>query len=98
MVTHYAPDLNAGLTQVLADGTNTYLYGISRIGEQQPGGFLYHLTDALGGVRQLVNISGTVKLAQSYEPYGSVLSSSGNASSVYAFAGEPHAGAAHAKL
>ena len=42
--------------------TNTYLYGLSRIGELQPGGFLYHLTDALGSVRQLVNASGAVKL------------------------------------
>jgi hypothetical protein len=33
---------------------------------------VYHLTDALGSVRQLVDASGTVKLAQSYEPYGSV--------------------------
>ncbi len=31
--TNYVLDLNAGLTQVLADGTNTYLYGAGRIGE-----------------------------------------------------------------
>jgi len=43
--------LNAGLTQVLADGTNTYLYGSTRIGEKQAGNFVYHLPDALGSVR-----------------------------------------------
>jgi len=32
VVTTYTLDLNAGLTQVLADGTNTYLYGLSRVG------------------------------------------------------------------
>jgi RHS repeat-associated protein len=68
-----------------------YLYGLSRIGELQPGGFLYHLTDALGSVRQLVDTSGAVKLARSYEPYGGVLSSSGNASSAYGFVGESQA-------
>ena len=87
-MTRYTLDLNAGLTQVLADGTNTYLYGVGRIGELQPGGFLYHLTDALGSVRQLVDASGAVKLAQSYEPYGRVLDTSGTASSAYEFDGE----------
>ncbi len=29
--THYTMDLNAGLTQVLQDGTNTYLYGAGRV-------------------------------------------------------------------
>jgi hypothetical protein len=30
----YTLDLNAGLTQVLGDGTNAYLYGLSRVGRQ----------------------------------------------------------------
>ncbi len=68
----------------------SYLYGLSRIGELQPGGFLYHLTDALGSVRQLVDETATVKLAQSYEPYGAVLSSIGSRSSAYAFTGEQY--------
>ena len=70
--TTYVLDLNAGLTQVLSDGSNTYLYGLNRIGEQQPGGFVYHLPDALGSVRQLTNASRAVTLARSYEPYGNV--------------------------
>jgi len=90
VVTTYTLDLNARLTQVLVDGTNTYLYGVSRIGEQQPGGFAYHLPDALGSVRQLANASGVVTLARSYEPYGNVLSSAGSGSSVFAFTGEQY--------
>ncbi len=39
-------------------------------------------------LRPLVDETGTVKLARSYEPYGKVMSSSGSGSSVYAFAGE----------
>jgi hypothetical protein len=45
---HYTLDLNTGLTQVLSDGTNTYLYGLSRIAERQGGVSEYYLADALG--------------------------------------------------
>ena len=48
----------------------------------------YLLADALGSVRQIVDGSGNVTLAESYEPYGSVLSSNGTASSIFAYAGE----------
>lgn len=51
LTTMYTLDLNAGLTQVLTDETNTYLYGNGRLGEQQPGGFVYHLPDARSSVR-----------------------------------------------
>jgi RHS repeat-associated protein len=92
VTTSYVLDLNAGLTQVLSDGTNAYLYGLNRIGEQQPGGFVYHLPDALGSVRQLTNASGAVTLARSYEPYGSVRGSAGGGASAYGFAGEQQQG------
>jgi len=58
--TTYTVDLAAGLTQVLADGTNSYLYGVGRIGEEQPGGWQYHLGDALGSVRQQANAGAAV--------------------------------------
>ncbi|MCS7001096.1 MAG: RHS repeat-associated core domain-containing protein, partial [Candidatus Kapabacteria bacterium] len=86
--TTYVLDLNAGLTQVLADGTNTYLYGHGRVGELQPGGWQYHLPDALGSVRQLANAGGAVTLARSYEPYGTVLTSAGTGTTNYNFTGE----------
>jgi RHS repeat-associated protein len=85
---HYSLDLAAGLTQVLDDGTNTYLYGVKRVGEEQPGGWQFHLGDALGSVRQLADVSEAVTLAQSYEPYGSVMNSAGSASIVFQFTGE----------
>jgi RHS repeat-associated protein len=86
--TNYALDLNAGLTQVLSDGSNTYLYGAMRVGELQAGGMAYHLGDALGSVRQLVDASGNVTLARNFEPYGSTLGSAGSGSSVWQFTGE----------
>jgi YD repeat-containing protein len=90
VTTNYTLDLNAGLTQVLSDGTNAYLYGNGRIGELQPGGFVYHLDDALGSVRQLTDATGAVTLAKAYEPYGSVLTSAASAgvSTAYSFTGE----------
>ncbi|HLE27038.1 MAG TPA: choice-of-anchor Q domain-containing protein, partial [Anaerolineales bacterium] len=88
--TTYTLDLNAGLTQVLADGTHAYLYGNSRIAQQSTTSTDYFLGDALGSVRQLVSVTGTVTLARSYEPYGSTLSSAGNGTTSYGFTGEWH--------
>jgi RHS repeat-associated protein len=86
--TNYTLDLAAGLSQVLADGMNTHLYGLGRIGEQQPAGWQYHLDDALGSVRQLVDASGEVQLSDKYKPYGEVMESIGEGTSIYGFAGE----------
>ena len=38
LTTQYTMDLNAGLTQVLQDGTNTYLYGAGRIAQYGASG------------------------------------------------------------
>src|SRR5574341_325255 len=86
--TNYTLDLSAGLTQVLSDGSNTYLYGAMRIGELQPGGWAYHLGDALGSVRQLADATGNVTLARNFEPYGNTLSSVGSGSTIYQYTGE----------
>ena len=66
--TCYTLDLNAGLTQVLSDGTYTYLYGAERIYQQAAAGKGYFLDDALGSVRQLVDGSGAVIQSESYQP------------------------------
>jgi RHS repeat-associated protein len=95
-VTTYTLDIASNLTQVLYDGTNSYLYpstefsasGLGRIGEKQPNGWAYHLTDGLGSVRQLVNSDAYIVLAQSFEPFGDLMVSEGDASSIYGFTGE----------
>jgi RHS repeat-associated protein len=84
---NYTLDLNAGLTQVLNDGTNTYLYGVGRIA-QVNSSTEYFLGDALGSVRQLTNAQGNVTLAKSYAPYGEVMSSAGSGTSAFAYTGE----------
>ena len=87
-VTTYTLDLYGGLTQVLGDGASVYLYGLGRIGEEGAAGWVYHLDDALGSVRQLADGDGEVVLDRSYRPYGGVLESGGSGGSAYGFAGE----------
>ncbi len=88
-VTTYTLDLASGLTQVLAGGTYTYLYGLGRIAQSSSLATpQYFLGDALGSVRQLVGTTGSVTLAKSYEPYGETLSSAGSGSTIYSYTGE----------
>jgi hypothetical protein len=47
VTTSYSLDLAGGLTQVLADGDSTYLYGLGRIGEEGAGGWQYHLQNTM---------------------------------------------------
>jgi len=86
--TNYTLDLNTDLTQVLADGANTYLYGMGRIAQQNAGGTDYFLTDALGSARQLAGIVGAVSRIQSYAPFGKLLTADGARPTPYGFAGE----------
>jgi len=55
------------MTQVLAHETNIYMYGVGRIGEQQPDGWQYSQGDALGCVWQLSNGSCEISLVKSYQ-------------------------------
>jgi RHS repeat-associated protein len=72
----------------LSDGSNTYLYGLNRIAQQNIVGRQYYLGDTLGSVRQLVNPVGAVTLARSYEPFGKLLSTAGNPLTRYGYTGE----------
>jgi RHS repeat-associated protein len=88
VITNFTLDLNTGLTQVLADGTNTYLYGSGRIGQFTGADSAYFLGDALGSVRQLVDGNGAVTLSKGYEPYGEVMWSKGEAATRYGYTSE----------
>ncbi len=82
--TLYTLDLNAGLTQVLDDGTYSYTYGVDRISQQRGNKVDYFLGDALGSVRQLADRNGNITLAMDYDPYGAGRSEQTH----YGFAGE----------
>lgn len=88
VTTNFTLDLNNSLTQVLSDGTNTHLYGTTRIGQFTAMDSAYFLGDALGSVRQLVDASGAVVLTKSYDPYGNGMANVGAASSRYGYTGE----------
>lgn len=87
-VTNYLLDTASGLSQVLADGINTYLYGLGRISQSSASSKEYYLGDALGSVRQLVNASGGIVLSRNYEPYGTIYGAMGNESTAYGFTNE----------
>jgi RHS repeat-associated protein len=86
--TTYTLDLNTGLTQVLADGTNTYTYGLNRISQVAETQTGYYLTDALGSVRQVLSPENEVLLAREYSPYGETVSSIGDYETDYSYTGE----------
>jgi RHS repeat-associated protein len=88
VTTNYTLDLNNWLTQVLADGTNTYLYGTGRIAQYDASGAEYFLADALGSVRQLTDSTGVVGMSKVYEPFGEVLNDAGGVATGYGFTGE----------
>jgi RHS repeat-associated protein len=88
VTTTYTLDLAGPLSQVLSDGTNTYLYGNGRIAQENAQGRQYFLGDSLGSVRQLVDENGLVTLAKRYDPYGNVIQSVGEGESAFGFTGE----------
>jgi RHS repeat-associated protein len=92
VTTDYTLDINTGLTQVLQDNTNKYIYGnqrIAQIAETQTGYFLH---DALGSMRQMTDSSADLTLARTYDPYGNVVSSSGAGETMYGYTGEMQSG------
>jgi RHS repeat-associated protein len=92
-VTTYTQDAVAPLPVVLQAKTNAttnqYLYSIGTRPVAQYGTtWEYLLSDGLGSVRQIADTNGNITLAKAYEPYGSILNSSGSTSSIFGFSGE----------
>jgi RHS repeat-associated protein len=92
VTTDYTLDINAGLTQVLQDNTNKYVYGNSRISQTAETQTGYFLPDALGSMRQMTDPSADLTLARAYDPYGNAVSSSGAGETVYGYTGEMQSG------
>ncbi len=91
--TTYTQDLAAPLPVVLQSKTGAtttkYVYSLgTRPLAQNSTAWEYLLPDALGSVRQIADANGNVTLAESYEPYGSVLTSNGTATSIFGYGGE----------
>lgn len=71
------------------DGQTTYyLHGLDLVAESDGVSTEYVLDDGLGSVRQLANPTGSVLLAQTYDPYGNLYASAGTSQSHIGYAGE----------
>lgn len=74
LTTSYLLDLQAGLTQVLAETTNgttrRYLHGHDIVAQQSDAAWAYFLYDGLGSVRGLSDSHGALFNNLSYDPYG----------------------------
>ncbi|MBI9047634.1 MAG: hypothetical protein JEZ06_24325, partial [Anaerolineaceae bacterium] len=70
---------------MLQDGSQSYLYGLSRIGQDDETDWLYYLTDALGSVKQLRDSSALLVNYANYSPYGVT---SGMTETSYGYTGE----------
>ncbi|MDZ4721814.1 MAG: RHS repeat-associated core domain-containing protein, partial [Roseiflexaceae bacterium] len=85
VTTRYTQDLASPLSQILSDGTNTYIYGMDRLYGIAGSTRTWYASDALGSVRQTLNDSGSVLATPNYDPYGQVQSGSVGA---FGFTGE----------
>jgi YD repeat-containing protein len=79
VTTEYVLDVAAGLPEVIVatvGGASTrYVQAQGQIlAEYETGAWAYVLPDALGSVRQLTDAAGQVPLAQSYDPFGVLIS------------------------
>ncbi len=87
--TTYTLDLASELPQVLAESDGTaYLYGADLIGLERAGAMSYYLPDTLGSTRRVVDGSGAVIAAYTYEAFGTLKTSSGTLANDVRFTGE----------
>jgi RHS repeat-associated protein len=84
----YTLDIASDLSQVLMDGSYTYLYGLGRLAQENDSRTDYFLPDALGSVRQLTTQDGNIGLTQSFDPFGEPFSGMRPDTSNYGYAGE----------
>lgn len=68
--THYTQDLAAPLSQVLNDGSASYVYGHERLAGQVSGTTMWYSYDGLGSVRQTLDAAGAPLDHTSYDPWG----------------------------
>ncbi|NJL55947.1 RHS repeat-associated core domain-containing protein [bacterium] len=86
--TSYTVDLAAPLSQVLSDGSTTYLYGLERLAGVGPTGTEWYLADAIGSVRLTLDDAGQPLGGHdlAYTPFG--IPQSGAQPALFGFAGE----------
>ena len=89
MTTTYTLDIVGGGLPLMADNGITgtlYLYGLFGIGEYDTE-WRYYLGDAQLSVRQLLDDSGNILMARTYDPFGLLVQQDGAGNSLYGYAG-----------
>ncbi|MGA3117303.1 MAG: RHS repeat-associated core domain-containing protein [Syntrophobacteraceae bacterium] len=87
---NYTWDRQAALPRILGDGTSYFIYGTGFIPLEQVNGStvnFYH-TDQLGSIRMLTDSTGAQAATYTYDVYGNLVSSTGQASNPFGYAGE----------
>jgi RHS repeat-associated protein len=74
--TRYTQDLASPLSQILSDGTSTYVYGMDRLYGEVGIIRSWYTADALGSVRTITSNAGIASASASYDPYGQLQSGS----------------------
>ncbi len=85
--TTFTWDINAGLPEVLDDGSQ-YVYGAGLISQVVGANTYYYLADGLGSVMATTDASGSVVNGYTYDVYGAATSSSGSQVNDRQFAGQ----------
>jgi RHS repeat-associated protein len=85
---NYLVDRQAGLPEVVDDGTSAYLHAGGVLGSVGGSSATYALTDALGSVRGLADGSGDLVGTASYGAFGETRTATGQGS-LFGFTGEP---------
>ncbi len=90
--TTYVIDTATPLTMVLSETTGSattyYWQGLDTLAQSDGTNTKYFEYDGLGSVRQLIDPSASVLLAQTFDPYGNGFSKAGTATTDLGFAGE----------
>ena len=92
VVTNFTVNPNADLSQVLMSTTNGettyYVYGLGLISQENSDGYkLYHY-DYRGSTTAITNLNGEVTDTLYYDPYGNIVSRTGNTDTPFLYVGQ----------
>lgn len=89
ITSRYVVDVNQPLPEVVKSTTGAEsTFYVPGLGEKANNQWAYYGTDRLGSTRALFDGSGAMRATMDYDPYGRVISQSGDLASVFGYTGE----------
>jgi RHS repeat-associated protein len=86
---NYVWDVNRSVPEILQDGTNTYVYGLTLISSTNGSGVqTYYDADGLGSTTDLTNSSATKTDGYTYDAFGAPTHSPGSSTQPFQFTGQ----------